>query len=318
MYGTVGMGTFRRVVASTAASWIAALALAMSAGPAGAANTVGSVGPPGTCGTNFMLAQFNVAAQPSYFFPSDGVITSWSAAFTAGGQSVKLLILRRVNNGPPPVYEIVAKSDAGTSTGPGTNTFQSRIPVPRGQEIGTYGFVCASSTTSAGDVAAASTGMIADPPVGQVQALSSLQSNARAAVSATLENDCDSDGAGDETQDSIVAGSGCPLVDRSVTIDASKNKVKKGKKVTLSGQITESAGQLGGGACAANQSVDLEKSKSGTFLPFATVQTDAQGIFSLREKIKKKSSFRAQLNEVNGCGRSGSPTEKVKVKPKKH
>jgi hypothetical protein len=315
MYRMASSASLGRFAASAATSGIAALVLATAAGPAGAATTVGSVGAPSNCGSGFMEAQFNVAGPPTYFFPTGGgVVTSWSAAFTAAGQGTKLLILERVTFGPPPVYRVVAKSDVGIAPGAGTQTFQTQIPVRSGQEIGVYGFACASASIP-GDIAAASSSVIAEPAIGQEQALASLGSGFRASVSAELEPDCDSDGNGDETQDTSLIGGTCPR--RSLSLNTNKRNVKKGKKVTLSGEVAPLGRQ--GAECFANQPVELlrKKPSAGDFKAFATVQTDAQGQFSLKQKLKKTTEFSARLQQTASCVAADSETEKVKVKKKK-
>ena len=79
----------------------------------------------------------------------------------------------------------------------------------------------------------------------------------------------------------LCASSGSGLF--TLTLDANKNKVKKGKKVTLSGQLNEVVRQ---GECQSGQTVDLRRKgpKQTSFTTFAQVQTDAQGNFSLKKK----------------------------------
>lgn len=108
-------------------------------------------------------------------------------------------------------------------------------------------------------------------------------------------------------------GGDCAKAERTLTLDANKNKVKK-KKVVLSGQL-ESAKQ----PCESGQAVELQrkKPKQTSFTTFAELQTDAQGFFSARQKLKKTFEFRAQVAETGGCDDALSNTEKVKVKKKK-
>ena len=103
---------------------------------------------------------------------------------------------------------------------------------------------------------------------------------------------------------------------RSLTLDASKNKVKRGKPVTLSGRISASGRQ---GPCEAGQAVELQRKrpKKATFTSFAQVQADAQGAFSLKWRLKRPFEFRAQVAEADACSGAQSNTEKVKVKKKR-
>jgi hypothetical protein len=103
---------------------------------------------------------------------------------------------------------------------------------------------------------------------------------------------------------------------RNLTLDANKNKVKKGKKVLLSGLISSAARQ---GPCESSQTVELQRKrpKQTTYTTFAQVQTDAQGSFSLKKKLKKTFEFRAQVVETAACTAALSNSEKVKVKNKR-
>jgi hypothetical protein len=107
-----------------------------------------------------------------------------------------------------------------------------------------------------------------------------------------------------------------PKADRTIVLDANKNKVKKRKKVRLSGQVNATARQ---GPCESGQTVELQRKRpsQATFTTFAQVQTDAQGSFSLKKKVKKTFEYRAQVVETATCGAALSNSEKVKVKKKK-
>jgi dipeptidyl aminopeptidase/acylaminoacyl peptidase len=107
-----------------------------------------------------------------------------------------------------------------------------------------------------------------------------------------------------------------PAKDRNLTFDANKNKVKKGKKVTLSGQVNAAGNDP---ACEAGQTVELQRKrpKQTTFTTFAQVQSNGQGDFSLKKKLKKTTEFRAQVPASANCEDALSGTEKVKVKKKK-
>jgi hypothetical protein len=104
---------------------------------------------------------------------------------------------------------------------------------------------------------------------------------------------------------------------RSLTLNANKNKVKEGKKVTLSGGIVET--RQDGVSCAANQAVELQRKKPSqtTFTTVELLQTDAAGSFSAKEKVKKTFEYRVQVPETATCDDGLSNTEKVKVKKKR-
>ena len=102
---------------------------------------------------------------------------------------------------------------------------------------------------------------------------------------------------------------------RSISLDASKRKVTKGKKVRLSGQIDATTNESG---CEASQTVELQRVKKGSaFKTFTTDQTDAAGDFAKKVKVKRTFRYRAELDETAACEDAVSNTKKVKAKPKK-
>jgi hypothetical protein len=102
---------------------------------------------------------------------------------------------------------------------------------------------------------------------------------------------------------------------RGISLGASKNKVKKGKKVGLGGTMTSPVD----GSCAAGQNVTIERAKPGStaFAPFAGATTDGNGGFSLKVKAKKTFTYMAHVDATSKCGGSDSNTVKVKVAKKK-
>lgn len=106
------------------------------------------------------------------------------------------------------------------------------------------------------------------------------------------------------------------LFGRTLTLDANKSKVKKGKKVTLSGDVS-AAGNVAG--CEANQPVEIQRKKpsQSDFTAFQQLQTDGQGGFSLTTKVKKTFQYRAVLGETQTCEDATTDPKKVKAKKKK-
>jgi hypothetical protein len=106
-----------------------------------------------------------------------------------------------------------------------------------------------------------------------------------------------------------------PMAGRNIILDANKNKVKKGKTVTLSGQVNQLARQS---QCESNQPVQLQRMRPSqtTFTTIEQLQTDAAGNFSTKRKVKKTYEYRAQVAETATCDDGLSNTEKVKVKKK--
>jgi DNA-binding beta-propeller fold protein YncE len=104
---------------------------------------------------------------------------------------------------------------------------------------------------------------------------------------------------------------------RTVTLNASKKKVKKNKKATLSGDISAPQNVAG---CESGQAVELQrkrKKKDKDFKAVKTLTSDGSGGFTSKQKIKKTSQFRAVLAASATCDAAQSPTKKVKVKKKK-
>jgi DNA-binding beta-propeller fold protein YncE len=100
--------------------------------------------------------------------------------------------------------------------------------------------------------------------------------------------------------------------DRTLTLDANKGKVEKGRKVRLSGQLDAPGNDP---ACEQGQSVEILRTglKGGAPKPVATEQTDAQGNFATKVKVKKSSLYTARVAETPACEPESSDTEKVRV-----
>jgi hypothetical protein len=100
-----------------------------------------------------------------------------------------------------------------------------------------------------------------------------------------------------------------------VTLDADRSKIRQGKRVTLSGRV----GAAGDPSCASGQTVSLQRRRprEAAFTTFAQVQSDPQGSFSLRQKPKKTSEYRAEVIATAACAAGLSDTELVKVRKRK-
>jgi len=248
------------------------------------------------------------------------VLTSWSVqGANFGSGPVKLKLVRRADDGTS--FAIVAEDGFQPITQGVLNTYPARIPVTGGEILALWLQTtggCFYSAPEGNGVRFRSGGPYPEPSVGTVFPTNIEQTFARLNVAATIEPDCDNDGFGDETQDpELPFGEACGKGNRSLTLDADKNKVKKGKKVQLSGRLSAAGRQ---GPCETGQSVELQRKrpKQATFTTFAQVQTDSQGSFSLKKKVKKTFEFRAQVVETATCGAALSNNEKVKAKnPKK-
>jgi 6-phosphogluconolactonase (cycloisomerase 2 family) len=100
---------------------------------------------------------------------------------------------------------------------------------------------------------------------------------------------------------------------RTITLAASKKKVRKGKKVTLSGSVS-SAPQ-----CTGGQAIVIERMPKGKKEFSAVVQATsaASGAFSAKAKVKKTTQFRATAPATSACAAAESATAKVKAKRKR-
>jgi hypothetical protein len=264
------------------------------------------------------ICTFAQTAHPthSYTAPFDGVIVRWRIRGNSEAVQFSLRVLH--------------KND-GTFTGAGTgeprtvvpgveNVFDARLPIRQGEFIGVN--VPGGSDLPHVDrrnVPGATFSIWNPTPLqdGDTRAPDSTGFVNALLYNADVEPDCDSDGLGDETQDpELPLGEACGKGSRTLTLDANKNKVKKGKKVTLSGRLTPAARQE---PCESSQTVELQRKRSSqsTYTTFAQVQTDFQGSFSLRLKLKKTFEFRTQVVETATCAPALSNSEKVKVKKKK-
>jgi hypothetical protein len=248
----------------------------------------------------------------SYAAPSPGVITSWSfEADSTPPPTLKLKVARRASGD---VFTIVGESESQPLAAGQLNTFATAIPVEAGDLIGFFhpgiNFSCRGGQS--GFTAHALGG---DQPPGSVAAYSSMN-GMQLDVSATLEPDCDGDGLGDETQDPSLFGGDCPIRERSLVLNVSKHRVKKGKKILLSGELNELANEP---ACESGQVVELQRKKprQSTFTAFDHVTTFASGDFATDVGVRRTYQYVAVVTESGGCGAQVSEIEKVKVKRKK-
>jgi hypothetical protein len=286
---------------------LAAAAVGLAPASATAATQIGETFIPpssSTCQPGFTQLQVQYTA------PFDGVITAWSYQAAASPPDLKLKVAHPAGGG---AFTIVGESGVKDPAPHVLSTYTDvGVPIQAGDLIGfalTDDGECNRASATHSTLVRAE-----DVPVGQTRAFS--PSGGQLDISAALEPDCDSDGLGDETQDPSLLGGTCPLRGRTLTLDANKNKVKKGKKVTLSGQVTEFLRQ---GECQATQTVELQRKRpsQSSFTTVEQLQTDAAGAFSTKERVKKTFEYRAQVAETATCTAGLSNTEKVKAKKPK-
>jgi hypothetical protein len=248
--------------------------------------------------------------------PFDGVIVRWRVRLGDGteAQSVRIRVVRRVD-----ADTFTAISSGGLESvpaGAGTYTFPAQLAIRGGDQLAIEG----DSGTVIEWLAPAPGGRsfqyFPTPADGVNTGAPTTYNDFEYTFNVDVEPDCDSDGRGDETQDSSLFGGGCPPQDRTLTLDANKSKVKKGKTVTFLGQVNSSGDEP---SCESGQTVELQRKKptQADFATFDQVPTYATGDFSAKEKVKKTFDYRVQVAETATCHGQASNTEKVKVKKKK-
>ena len=290
---------------------VAAVAIMLvGATSANAATQVGETFLPSNCAANSTRLQ-STSPSGQYAAPSAGVITSWSYQADGAPPQLKFKVGRRSGGDD---FTMIGESVLVTPAPGVLNSYPVQIPVQAGDIIGLYTATpggCVRNATGygyhrlGGDVMPPTTATFIESVDQQLD------------VSAILEPDCDGDGFGDETQDAeLPLSEACGKGSRTLTLDANKNKVKTGKKVRLSGRLSAVARQ---GPCESGQTVELQRKrpKQTTYTTFAQAQTDGQGGFSLKKKVKKTFEFRAQVVETAACTAALSNSEKVKVKKRK-
>jgi len=169
------------------------------AGPssASAATQIGEVfTPTAGCSATFMDFQ-SVSPQDQYVVPFDGVITSWSFQASANPPQQKVKFFRPVAGND---FTVVGDSALETPAPSTLSSFSTRISVKAGDLLGRYVATngdCVRNAT--GYTTRALSGSDASP--GTTATFSVVGSSVQIDIAATLEQDADADGFGDETQD---------------------------------------------------------------------------------------------------------------------
>jgi hypothetical protein len=171
----------------------------------------------GSCSPETYIQTASPPGRPSYTAPFDGVITQWSyESDSTPPPTVKLKVARDFGGG---TLQIVAESAAELIAPSSVNTYQSRISMPAGTDLGEY----IATDCSRDDPAY--TDYYADPDLGVGTTSSAFsQENFQQDISAVLEPDADHDGFGDQTQDQ------CPTNGTAQGPCPKKKKCKHKKK----------------------------------------------------------------------------------------
>jgi hypothetical protein len=278
------------------------------------------------CGTTCTVSNLELPASSTaaggLVAPSNGVVVRWRVSTSSEVSPVALRIVRLGASNPA-----TAAGTGPTETPPANaiTAFEVRLPIQAGDGVGID--CCANPGHNSFATTAGATRILWNPPLvdGGLPMTGGTFTPREILINADMEPDCDADGFGDETQDPELIGPNCPpppepqaqpKADRTLTLDANKTRVKKGKRVTLSGDVNASGNAA---ACQANQTVELQRKKptASAFMTFQQLQTDGAGGFSLKTRVKKTREYRAVLGENQECEDATSNTEKVKVKKPK-
>jgi hypothetical protein len=159
--------------------------------------------------------------------PSTGVITQWkiSQAVTPAPVTQTLEVLRTF--GPPSVQVL---GESVQIVGPGTNSFNTRIPVHAGDRLGLGAPANSPLLFCIAPGVENLLGIFPSVPSGSSAKFEPIEAEARVPVSAVVEPDADNDGYGDETQDGCpqvaAVQSACPVVALSASSAIKKGLMK--------------------------------------------------------------------------------------------
>jgi hypothetical protein len=113
------------------------------------------------------------------------------------------------------------------------------------------------------------------------------------------------------------AGSAAPAaasqqvpVQRYITALVNKKTVKKGRKVTIAGAVSAPDTP----ACFAGVALTVERSTKGAiYKVIDSVSTDANGAYSVKATVTKKSRFRISAPATDACSTLSSPPRTVNI-----
>jgi hypothetical protein len=212
----------------------AGAALAITAIAAQTASAAIEIGDPclGDHASSYSAATlFQIAAPESPFpqaSPTDGMVTKWRT--TTSIVDPMFLALRVIRIVEPQKALLVGESPQETLA-PGTNVFNTRIPIKAGDHLGLFTFwkggipICTASSPA--DVYGGFEGNVA---AGSTVGFGEFPGEARVPVTAVIEPDADRDGYGDETQDKCPQSAefhdACPAIGLEVAPIVGKGSVE--------------------------------------------------------------------------------------------
>jgi hypothetical protein len=215
------MRMIRRIGLLGALAGVAGVVLAVPSG-ASAAVTLGETFVPSGCSEQTYIQTASPPGGPSYEVPFDGVITQWS--YRSDSSPPETVQLKAAFHQGGTTFQIVAESTPENIAASTLNTYQSRISVPAGADLGEFiGADCSRADDNYSDYYA--DGNLSPGTTSSAFTLENFQQD----ISAVLEPDADRDGYGDDTQDLCPTNAAtqgpCP-----VSAPAKKKCKKKKKK----------------------------------------------------------------------------------------
>jgi hypothetical protein len=161
---------------------------------AGATTTLGQTFTPQACSEETDIQTTSPPGSPSYTAPFNGVITQWSyQSDSTPPPTVRLKVAQYLGGG---TLKIVAESAVENIAPSILNTYNSRISMPAGTDLGEF----IADDCSRPDATYTDYYADTDLAVGTTSSAFTAE-NYQQDISAVLEPDADHDGYGDETQD---------------------------------------------------------------------------------------------------------------------
>jgi hypothetical protein len=255
--------------------------------------------------------------------PSTGVITQWkiSQAVTPAPVTQSLEVLR--TSGPPSVQVL---GESVQIVGPGSNSFNTRIPVHAGDRLGLGAPANSPLLFCIAPGVENLLGIFPSVPSGSSAEFEPIEAEARVPVSAVVEPDADGDGYGDETQDKCPQSAAVQVACLPVTLSAT-GVAKKGLAsitVTANSQATvtvKGTVQLGKGK-SAKLGGGTQVVAPGTLAKF-TILFPQKLRSALKALPSKKSlTLKVTVSAPNITGPSSTKILKLRLKgqakPKRH
>jgi hypothetical protein len=180
--------------------------------PSSAAVTIGSdlsaaVTFGGVCTEPCTIVNHVIPGRPTTA-PFDGVITSWRIKKTGDWGTVNLQVLRRVTGAPDTYIGVGTSANQATGAEPATLTFDTQLPILEGDYIGLN---WTNQYQGVANQLGVTSRYIQPPPEdGGDASPVSFSGDEEVFFNADIEPDCDRDGLGDESQDSLVLP-GCEI-----------------------------------------------------------------------------------------------------------